>query len=90
MYGPWKWFEYDIDKDRNGPVPPTRNNHLLIVSIATKDMHSTHDMQPLQYQYRCGAKETPAVSSLRACLTDALGLSLYRSRAYLRPMEGFR
>lgn len=89
MYGPWKWFEYDRDKDKNGPAPETRNNHVLVVSCARKGAHTTHDVQPIQYQYRKDAGGFKMPSSLVHKVTDALGLTLYKSNSYLRPVERF-
>lgn len=89
MYGPWRWFEYDQAKDRNAPAPSTKGNHILIVSIAQKGELTTHDIQPIQYQYRKGATEMPAVSSLVPRITDAFGLTLYKSKAYLHELENF-
>lgn len=89
FYGPWKWFEYDQQKNRNGPSPATRGNHVLVVSIARKGRLTTHDIQPIQYQYRQGAREMPVVGSLVPRITDALGLTLYKSKTHLHELENF-
>lgn len=89
MYGPWKWFWYDRKKDRNGPAPETRGNHILVVSYAQKGLQTTHDVQPIQYQYRRGAFGTPEPTSLWPKITDSLGLTLYKSKPYLNELENF-
>jgi len=88
MYGPWKWFEYDRELDKNGPPPETRKNHVLIVSIAQKGDFTTHDVQPIQYQYRKDVTEPskPIIPSLWPRITDALGFTLYKSKPHLRPI----
>ena len=87
MYGPWKWFEYDMPKNKNGPAPETRNNHVLVVSIAEKGELTTPDRQPLQYQYRKNAQDMPEVCSIWPRITDAIGITLYKSKPYLREIR---
>lgn len=89
FFGPWKWFRYDQKKDKNGPSPATRGNHILVVSIAQKGNLTTHDVQPIQYQYRKYARETPAPTSILPLITDSLGFTLYKSKPYLNEMENF-
>jgi SAM-dependent methyltransferase len=85
-YGPWKWFSYVHAGDRNGPVPQTKGNHLLVVSVARKGPYTTHDRQPLQYQYRGYSNDYPAPSRLWPKITDAMGMTLYKSKPYLRAL----
>lgn len=89
FFGPWRWFSYDESKNRNGPSPATVGNNLLVVTLAQKGTITTHDRQPIQYQYRKGAGEIPAICSLFPRITDRLGLTLYRSKPYLNEMENF-
>jgi SAM-dependent methyltransferase len=88
-YGPWKWFEYDQSKNRNGPSPQTHGNNLLVVATAVKGQYTTHDRQPIQYQYRKEANEMPAVPGIWPLVTDSLGFTLYKSKPYLNEMENF-
>lgn len=87
MYGPWRWFEYDQKKNRNAPAPQTNGNHVLVVSIAQKGEQTTHDVQPIQYQYRKDAAEMPVIGSVFPRITDALGLTLYKGKPYLNELE---
>lgn len=89
MYGPWRWFEYDQKNNRNAPAPKTNRNNILVVSLAQKGEHTTHDVQPIQYQYRKDSTEMPAVGSLWPRITDALGLTLYKGNTYLNELEKF-
>lgn len=89
MYGPWRWFKYDTRKNRNAPAPQTKGNNVLVVSVAQKGMETTHDVQPIQYQYRKGSTETPTVGSLWPRITDSLGFTLYKSKPYLSELENF-
>ena len=89
FYGPWRWFEYDQTKNRNGPSPATKGNNLLVVSLAQKGLETTHDKQPIQYQYRRGNIETQKPSGIGAFITDSLGFTLYKSKPYLNELEAF-
>jgi SAM-dependent methyltransferase len=88
-YGPWKWFEYDHTKNRNGPAPKPGGDNLLVVTLAQKGAETTHDQQPIQYQYRPGVSEMPAIPGIWPLITDSLGLTLYKSKPYLNEMENF-
>lgn len=87
FFGPWKWFEVDQSKNRNGPAPETVGNNLLVVTLAQKGLKTTHDRQPIQYQYRASLGETPTPSGVLSLITDSLGLTLYKSKPYLNEME---
>ncbi len=89
FYGPWRWFEYDEKRNGNGPAPETQKNHVLAVSIARKQEITTHDRQPIQYQYRREAVDQSAISGIWPLITDSLGLTLYKSKAYLNELEDF-
>jgi len=88
-YGPWRWFEYDQKKDRNGPSPQARKTNLLVVTLAQKGQETSSDRQPIQYQYRQEASEMPAIPGILPLITDSLGLTLYKSKPYLNEMANF-
>ena len=89
FYGPWKWFEYDQTKNRNGSSPETNGNHVLVVTLAQKGEMTTSNEQPIQYQYRKDVSETPAVTTVWSLVTDSLRFTLYKSKPYLNEVENF-
>jgi SAM-dependent methyltransferase len=89
LYGPWRWFKYKWEGNKNGPSPKTHGNHILVVSMARKGPETTSDKQPIQHQYRKDAVGTPAVGSIWPLITDSLGFTLYKSETHLHEVENF-
>lgn len=53
FFGPWDFFYYDWQRNKNGPSPEAKyNNHLILLTIAEKSAESSSETQPIQFQYR--------------------------------------